>query len=151
MRHPAGGRWRPTLCAGRRSPCIPRTTRESPPTRWTWASWAARAHGSPIGGGGRAERMMSRWRIGLGLCVEASNEVSDEGGGDDDGPRGDQPNGHGVEELPCRQPMVLVDHAFAEEGHDGEAAAEDERAGLQKEEPEREDRPGRRRAREKAE
>src|SRR5207248_2957636 len=61
---------------------------------------------------------------------EASDEVADEPGGDHDRARGDETHGHGVEELPFGQPVVLVDHAFPQEGDDGQPAPENEGPGL---------------------
>src|SRR5262249_56726414 len=68
---------------------------------------------------------------------QAADEVADKGGGDHDGPGGDEAHGDGVEELAGGQPVVLDDHALAQERHDGQAAAEDERAGLGEEQPQR--------------
>ena len=49
------------------------------------------------------------------------------------GPGGDQAHRDGVEELPVGEPVVIVHDALAQERHDGQAAAEDERAGLDEE------------------
>ena len=64
----------------------------------------------------------------------AGDQKADEGHGDDDWSRGDHGDGHGIEELLFAQPPELLHHALIEEGHDGQAAAKDERAGLGEEE-----------------
>src|SRR5437773_2446161 len=96
----------------------------------------ARDHDAEVDG--REDRDRGDARSG-----QAPDEVADEGGGDDDRPRRDESHRHRVEELPVRQPVVLHDHALPEERHDGEATAEDERAGLEEEQPERKERRGR--------
>ena len=42
----------------------------------------------------------------------------------------DHGDGDGVGELLLRQPVEILDHTLVQEGHDGQAAAEDERARL---------------------
>jgi hypothetical protein len=57
------------------------------------------------------------------------------------GPGGDQAHRDGVEELPVVEPVVLGDDAFAQERHDRQPGAEGERAGLEKEQSQRDQRP----------
>jgi hypothetical protein len=47
----------------------------------------------------------------------------------------------GVEELGRGEPVMLVDHALAQERHDGQAGAKHERPGLGEEQPERDQHP----------
>ena len=65
---------------------------------------------------------------------EAGDQKSDEGHRDDDRSRRDHGDRHGVEKLLFAQPPELAHHALIEEGHDGQAAAEDECAGFREEE-----------------
>ena len=67
---------------------------------------------------------------------QAGDEIADEHGRDDDRPRRDEPHRDGIEKLAFGQPVLLGDHALSEEGDDGQAAAEDEGAGLEEEEEE---------------
>jgi hypothetical protein len=60
----------------------------------------------------------------------AGDEVADERDRDDDRTRRDHRDRDGVEELLIREPVEAIDDAAVEEGHDGEAAAEHERASL---------------------
>src|SRR5258706_1878888 len=73
---------------------------------------------------------------------KAGGEVADEGGGDDDRPGGDQAHRDGVDELAAGQPVVLGDDSLAQERDDGQAAAEDERPGLEEEQAKRDEDPG---------
>ncbi len=59
--------------------------------------------------------------------------IADERSRYHDRPGSDEAHCDGVEELTPVEPVVLLDHALAEEGNDGEAAAEDEGAGLEEE------------------
>ncbi len=61
---------------------------------------------------------------------EAGHEVPDEAHRDDDRAGRDHRHRHRVQELSLVQPAELLDDAAVKEGHDGEAAAEDERPGL---------------------
>src|SRR6266851_964264 len=90
----------------------------------------AEADGDENGGGGDE---------GAG---QAGDEVADEGGGDDDRPWGDQAHRDGVDELAAGQPVVLDDDSLPQERDDGQAAAEDERPGLEEEQAKRDQDPG---------
>jgi hypothetical protein len=68
-------------------------------------------------------------------------QVPDERRGDDHRPRCDQPYRHRVQELRVGQPVVLVNHAVTQERDDGQAAAEDERTGLNEEPAQRDQHP----------
>ena len=70
-------------------------------------------------------------------AAEALHEIADERDGDDH--RAGRDHGHrdGVEELLIGEPAVLAHHAAVEKRHDGQAAAEDERARLGEEPEER--------------